>query len=310
MHVILATLTFLLGTVVGSFLNVCIYRIPWQKSVIWPSSRCPSCLEPIAAHDNIPVLSWFALGGKCRHCGQRFSARYALVEALVGLLFLGVYIVDVGCAASLVYAPPTSAFATMAYHLLLIAPLVVAAFIDFDLYVIPDPVTITGMVIGLVGGTLLPGVRLDPASAATPLVGFWVGLKGLMVGAGLVWVVRFVGTRFAGREAMGLGDVTLLGMIGTFLGWQAAVLAFPLAAFLGLVPALTKMIMNIAKRLARGKLSSADREIPFGPYLSMAAAVLVLCWPWLWKGWAKQLFETVPEVFWLLRQLATDQPLG
>src|ERR1700723_812078 len=86
---------FMIGTVVGSFLNVCIYRIPWQKSVIWPSSRCPRCFSAIAARDNIPILSWIALRGECRQCGLPIAVRYPMVEALVGLLFLGVYLVDV-----------------------------------------------------------------------------------------------------------------------------------------------------------------------------------------------------------------------
>jgi leader peptidase (prepilin peptidase) / N-methyltransferase len=300
MHLILATLTFLLGTVVGSFLNVCIYRIPWQKSVVWPSSRCPRCLEPVESRDNVPILSWFALGRKCRHCGLPISARYPLVEGLVGMLFLCVYLVDMAHSASLLYAPPLNAFATMAYHLVLIALLVVASFIDFDLWQIPDAVTYTGMIVGLAGGTVVPGIRPEPAAAISSWGGLWVGLQGLLVGAVLVWVVRFVGTHLARREAMGLGDVTLLGMIGAFLGWQAALLTFFLAAFLGLVPALSKLIVNISKRLTGRKLSSTDREIPFGPYLSLAAAILVLTWPWLWSGVVKRYFQEYADVFWFL----------
>src|SRR5437868_3385100 len=87
---------FAIGTVVGSFVNVCVYRIPWEKSVIWPGSRCPRCYHAIAARDNIPIVGWIALRGACRHCGGRIAARYPLVEALVGLLFTGVFVVDVG----------------------------------------------------------------------------------------------------------------------------------------------------------------------------------------------------------------------
>ncbi|HEV3122824.1 MAG TPA: prepilin peptidase [Isosphaeraceae bacterium] len=298
MHLVLAALTFVLGTVVGSFLNVCIYRIPWQKSVIWPSSRCPRCLEPIESRDNIPVLSWIALGKKCRHCALPIAARYPLVETLVGALFLGVYLVDVAHSASLLYAPPLSAFATMAYHLALIALLVVASFIDLDLWQIPDPVTYTGMILGLLGGTIAPGIRPDPARASSWLGGLGVGLLGLVVGALLVWLVRFLGTHVFRREAMGLGDVTLLGMIGAFMGWQAAVLTFFLAPFLGLAPALAKVIVNIGKWLTGRKLKSSDREIPYGPYLSLAATLLVLGWPWIWNGVSKRYFEEYAEVFW------------
>ena len=152
---------FLIGTVVGSFLNVCIYRIPWQKSVIWPGSRCPRCFGAIAARDNIPIVSWIALRGECRCCGAPISARYPLVEALVGLLFLGAYLVDViaghmpeiggRCRCfnwwpplttrsfSHCWSPPRSSITT--------------------LMIIPDQITMTGMVVGVGMGTLWPPVR-------------------------------------------------------------------------------------------------------------------------------------------------------
>jgi leader peptidase (prepilin peptidase) / N-methyltransferase len=300
LHLILGALTFVLGTVVGSFLNVCIYRLPWQKSVIWPGSRCPRCWAAIASFDNIPVISWLALRGECRQCGVSISARYPLVEALVGLLFLGVYLVDVVHGTSLIYAPPFGAFAQMAYHQVLLALLVVAAFIDFELYVIPDEVTVPGMVVGLVAGALVPGIRPEPSESSSLAQGLGVGLIGWAVGGGLVWFVRIVGGKAFGREAMGFGDVTLLSMIGAFLGWQAAVLTFFLGAFLALGHAIGKIVAVIGKRIAGQQLSSADREIPFGPYLSMAAITLMLSWPWLWKGWAKEFFHTFQIVFWFM----------
>src|SRR5262245_38794185 len=108
---------FLIGTVVGSFLNVCIYRIPWQKSVIWPSSRCPGCSSAIVSRDNIPILSWIALRGECRRCGSRISIRYPLVEALVGLLFLGAYLVDVVAVPRGPWGQPTPfQLLAAAYH--------------------------------------------------------------------------------------------------------------------------------------------------------------------------------------------------
>ena len=119
---------FLIGTVVGSFLNVCIYRIPWQKSVIWPQSRCPRCLAAIAGFDNIPIVSWIALRGECRRCGLPISARYPIVEALTGLLFLGAYLVDVIAAPRGAWGQiPTAGLAAAAYHSLFLALLVAAA---------------------------------------------------------------------------------------------------------------------------------------------------------------------------------------
>ncbi len=285
---------FLLGSVIGSFLNVCIYRIPWQKSVIWPSSHCPRCLHPIAARDNIPIVSWFALRGECRQCGLPIAARYAMVEALVGLLFVGVFLTDVVFNPMGLYG--ASAFVRMAYHQLLVTFLVAATFIDYDLQIIPDEITLPGMVLGLGIGVLVPWVRPEPGMASTWSAGFWTGAEGLLVGGGVVWIFRFVFTHALGREAMGFGDVTLMGLIGAFLGWQAALLCFFIAPFFGLAHAAWKIVLYVQKRLRGAELSSADRELPFGPYLSMAAVTLMLSWPWFWEGWARGFFETLTSV--------------
>ena len=293
---------FALGTVVGSFLNVCIYRIPWEKSVVWPPSHCPKCWNAILARDNLPILGWVFLRGKCRQCRASISIRYPLIELLVGLLFVGVYLVDV------IYGArdwpgeiPAWHFATWFYHIILVSLLVASTFIDYDLYLIPDQITVPGMIAGLGLGTLYPWIRLEPALASTHWGGFWVGLIGLLVGGGLTWGIRFVASALAGREAMGLGDVTLMAMIGAFLGWQAAILTFFTGPFFGLAHALSKMIRSWVKRAAGIQLSSNDREIPFGPYLSMAAVALIVTWPWFWSGWAKDLFSTLFVVFlWML----------
>jgi leader peptidase (prepilin peptidase)/N-methyltransferase len=292
---------FLIGTVVGSFLNVCIYRIPWQKSVIWPGSHCPHCWSAIAPQDNIPIVSWLALRGECRHCGAGISARYPVVEALVGLLFLGAYLVDVVAAPrGPWWVVPTTSLISAAYHAIFLALLVAATFIDYDLMLIPDQITVTGMVIGVAMGTLWPGIRPSPSTAMTRGAGLLTGLVGLAVGAGLTQTVRMTAGFLLRREAMGLGDVTLLGMVGAFLGWQAAVLTFFLAPFFGLAHAAWKLLVYLRKRLAGGQLSGADREIPYGPYLSMAAAALMFAWRHVWWGWASGLFHTLYVVFWWL----------
>jgi leader peptidase (prepilin peptidase)/N-methyltransferase len=285
---------------------VCIYRLPWQKSVIWPASRCMACMQPIASSDNIPVLSWFALRGECRHCGAKISARYPFVEFLVGALFVAVYLVDVVHGSSLIYAPRHEALLQMAYHLILVAFLVMATFIDYDLFLIPDSVTVTGMAVGLVLGTLAPGVRPPPADAATHWGGLVAGLLGLVVGGGIIWVFRVFGSLAFRREAMGFGDVTLMAMIGTFMGWQATILTLVLAAFLGLFQAVQKMIVYLGKLVVGRKLTSADREIPFGPYLSLGALILLLAWPWLWPGWGQPYFNQV----YLTILFLTGQDLG
>jgi leader peptidase (prepilin peptidase)/N-methyltransferase len=292
---------FAIGTVVGSFLNVCIYRLPWQKSVIWPGSHCPHCYHRIAPRDNVPIVAWVALRGACRDCQARIAPRYPLVEALVGLLFFALFLVDVAAAPRQPWGEiPASTLLVWSAHATLIALLVAATFMDYDLTVIPDEITLTGMALGLMLGTLFPVIRPVPPVPPTPLAGFLTGLIGLLVGGGLTETVRLVGSLALRREAMGFGDVTLMAMIGAFLGWQAAVLTFFIAPFFGLAHALWKLVLYVGKRLSGGQLTSGDREIPFGPYLSMAAVCLVLSWPWLWPSWAKNYFETLPALLWFL----------
>jgi leader peptidase (prepilin peptidase)/N-methyltransferase len=299
---------FAVGTVVGSFLNVCIYRIPWEKSVIWPGSRCPQCYNAIAARDNVPIVSWIALRGECRNCGAPISARYPLVEVLVGLVFLAAYLVDVIAGLHNPWWIPGIQLMAAGYHAVFLALLVGATFIDYDLIIIPDEITVTGMVIGIGFGTLWPDIRPSPSSwpAITQLQGFWVGVIGLLVGAGLTQLVRITAGFVFRREAMGFGDVTLMGMIGAFLGWQAAVLTFFIGPFFGIGHAAWKLLKYIRKRLLGGQSSSRDREIPYGPYLSMAAATLFLFWNWLWRGWALPLFSMFYVIFWWMLGVDVD----
>jgi leader peptidase (prepilin peptidase)/N-methyltransferase len=293
-HVVLGLWIFAVGTVVGSFLNVCIYRLAWQQSVIWPASHCPACLRPIAAWDNVPVLSWLALRGECRRCGARIAARYALVEALVGMLFAALFVTDVVHAPFGVLA--VDSLLRMGYHQVLVAALVVATFIDYDFQEIPDSVTYPGMLLGLLLGGIVPGIRPDPGTAQTLWGGLWIGVLGWLVGGLLTAGFRLVFTFVFRREAMGAGDVTLMMMIGAFLGWQAAVLTFFLAPFFGIAHATWKLVRLVAKWLRGGKLTTKDRELAFGPYLSMAAVALVLSWPWLWPAWGRSFFQTLLAV--------------
>ncbi len=299
---------FVVGTVVGSFLNVCIYRIPWEKSVIWPGSRCPNCYSAIAARDNIPIVSWIALRAECRSCGIPISARYPLVEALVGLLFLGAYLVDVIVGQDSPWFIPGISLLAAAYHCVFLALLVAATFIDYDYWEIPKQITDTGIVLGIALGAFFPQIRPVPSSwpAITHFQGLWVGMLGLVVGAGLTQVVRKVASFVFRREAMGLGDVTLMGMIGAFLGWQAAVLTFFIGPFFGIGHAGWRLLKNFRIWLVGGQLSRSDRELPFGPYLSMAAAALYFGWAWLWPGWALPLFSTFSVLFWWMLGIDVD----
>ena len=190
--------------------------------------------------------------------------------------------------------------AKVVYDVVFLSLLVVITFIDADLTIVPPSVTNFGIIFGLAVGMLWPHVRPDPNDVATAWEGLWVGLRGLILGGGMIWVIRVVGGFVFRQEAMGSGDIHILAMIGVFLGWQATILTIPLAAFIGLVPAITKYIRYWTKRLARQKVIQSDRELPFGPYLSMAALILLFSWPWSWNRFFKSYFTAIYEVFWFM----------
>ncbi|MDB5351597.1 MAG: prepilin signal peptidase PulO-like peptidase [Planctomycetota bacterium] len=281
---------FALGATVGSFANVCIYRIPFQKSLIWPGSHCPRCYSAISARDNVPVLGWILLGGRCRSCSLPIPARYPLIEFLSGALFVAVYF------AELVYGGlEPKDFSRAGYHFLLISFLIVATFIDYDYRIIPDAITVTGMIVGLGLGTLMPWARPSPLEATTAWEGFRIGITGLLVGGGIIWAIRIFGRILFRKEAMGFGDVTLMAMIGSFLGWQILPPAVFLAVLLGLIEPLVKSVRMLWILIVHGKFRPVDSEIPFGPYLSMASLLLTLGWPWVWKSFLANYYRQLGE---------------
>lgn len=200
------------GLVVGSFLNVVIWRLPRGRSLVHPGSQCPSCGAPIGWRDNIPVLAWILLRGRCRRCRARIPARYPLVEALTGGLFV---------LAALAFPGDRL---TSAQVCLFLAALVAVTFIDLDLRLIPDRITKPGLVVFLV---LAPVSALHAPGwiAGRPALDAWLhALAGAGVGAGVVLAIRWLGSLALGKEAMGLGDVKLLALIGAVVGpWQALI---------------------------------------------------------------------------------------
>lgn len=229
----------LLGAVIGSFLNVCIYRLPRRESVAWPGSHCPNCSAPIQWYDNIPLLGYLILRGRCRQCRMPISWRYPLVEALNAA----------GYVALLWVFGPT--WTTVAYAGLFSALLVVAG-TDLSHKVIPNMITFPGMVLGLVSAaTILP-------------LGLAEGVIGLVVGGGILWLIAWVSPYVFGKEGMGGGDIKLLGMIGAFLGWKPALMTIMLGSFLGSIVGVALITARIMKR---------DDYIPFGPFLVCGAIV-------------------------------------
>lgn len=265
--IFLMAFLFVLGACVGSFLNVCIYRLPANLSIVWPPSHCPKCLHRIAWYDNLPIASYFVLRGRCRHCGASYSSQYMVVEALTGVLFAGYY------AAYFVLGARDFAFArwdVYAVHMALVSALVVSSAIDFRTKEIFTSITNGGMVLGLALSVAFPALHVYAGShgpapfEADRLNALVQSATGLVVGGGIVWLTALLGRLAFKREAMGFGDVLLMGMMGSVLGWEAMVLVFFIAPFFGLFYG--------AWQLLRHK----DHEVPYGPFLSMAAGVVML----------------------------------
>jgi len=224
---------FILGSCLGSFLNVVIYRIPRKMPIVRPPSRCPHCGSPIRPYDNVPILSFLILKGRCRSCLARISFQYPLVEAWAGLLLVGLYLKFGFTLALLV-------------HALLCLSLVVVFFIDYYHTTIPDVITLSG--IGLaIGQSFIPD-GISPISS----------LVGIVAGGGALAAVAFLGRAAFRREAMGVGDIKLAAMVGGFLGWRLLFLSLFLASLLG---ALLGGVLILSKVRSKGS------AIPFGPFI-------------------------------------------
>ncbi|HXX38893.1 MAG TPA: prepilin peptidase [bacterium] len=234
---------FCLGAVAGSFASVCISRMPRRESIIWPGSHCPRCGAAIRWYDNLPLLSFILLRGRCRHCGGAISLRYPLLEALMGVMF---------AQTVLLFGPGLDALRAMVLETLL----VIVFFIDLDYRIIPDTITYPGVALGLLGAAPA-GWGAVAVSALTAL-----GLGGALL------LVNVVGSLVVGQEAMGLGDVKLAAMIGAFLGWPVGALAILLGIFVG---GLVGVVLLVTRTKGRRD------QVPFGPMLA-GGALLALWW--------------------------------
>ncbi|MHB8540697.1 MAG: prepilin peptidase [Candidatus Acidiferrales bacterium] len=258
----IAVFVFVFGLIIGSFLNVCISRLPQGKSVVTPSSRCPKCGTLIKPYDNIPVLSYLFLLGKCRACKTRISPIYPAVELLSGLLFFACYMVYGNSAETVKWA----AFSAI---------LVVLIFTDWRERLLPDTVNFAGLAIGLIisffvrpedGTALWIANRLFEFPPPAPIISFADALIGAAVGGGVLWLVGEGYFRLRGREGMGLGDVKMMLMAGAFLGLRRTLLTILLGSVLG---AILGAIFILSSR------KGSDYELPFGTFLGAAALLVV-----------------------------------
>ncbi len=235
-----AIAAFLFGSIVGSFLNVCIYRMPRDFSIVSPSSRCPSCNTPIRPYDNIPLISFLILGGRCRYCKARISLRYPVIEALNGLLYVSaLWRFGLGW-----YTPVLFAFCSA---------MIVITFIDIDFQIIPDVITLPGIAIGLVAASMILPDPFDRAS----LLGFKEAAIGLLSGGALFYLIALLS-----KGGMGGGDIKMMAMVGAFLGWKGMLLT----TFAG---SLAGSLIGIFLMVFKGK--GRKTKIPFGPFLAMGA---------------------------------------
>lgn len=385
-EVIFLIFFFIVGSSVGSFINVVVYRLPEGMSIVKPGSHCPACKHPLAWFDNIPIFGWFLLGGHCRYCKAKFSINYALVELLTAILFTGLfwaYFIH-GCREGLT-AFTQGGWVVYLGHVFLLGVLLASSLIDARHWIIPLSVSYAAVVVGLIMSMIAPYFLDVPAASMwryspyvlpkaaamaigacfgllvafifvktgflkrsfheyeqacqeaekqgrelpqpdqvniryemvremgflTPVIllalvsmmllagdgtlaapwarllesqkwlsGLLGSLFGFMIGGGVVWAVRILGSLLFGREAMGLGDVHLMAAVGTILGWQSPTVAFFVAPFFGLGYALVRLIVQ------------RSREIPYGPFLSLAT-VVVMIWHDPIMNYLSQAFSVV-----------------
>lgn len=226
----------ILGLAVGSFLNVCIHRLPRKASIVQPPSSCPNCGYMLRWIDNIPVVSYAMLGGRCRKCRQSISIRYPIIEVVTMAVFVLHYFV---LGLDIILVP----------RLLFASILIVLFAIDLEHHLLPNVITLPGIVVGLAFSAMLPPGLLN-------------ALFGVLAGGGILWLIGEAYYRYSGQEGMGGGDVKMLAMIGAFLGWKLVILTLVLSSFLGAIIG----VLVIAAR--RGGMKHA---LPYGTFLSLAA---------------------------------------
>ena len=236
------SIIFILGLIIGSFSNVCIYRIPKKESIVFPASHCPNCNSTIKAIDNIPLLSYFLLKGKCRKCGEKISIRYPIVEFLTGVIYLLIFLVYGRSLQTLIYT-------------LLSSALIIIAFIDLDEQIIPDEISLPGIVIGFV------------LSFIVPYISYFNSILGTIVGGGIIFLIALVGLAIFKKEAMGGGDVKLSAMIGAFIGWKYIMISLFIGFFIGAIAGILLILLKIRNR---------DDLVPFGPFIVLGSFITIL----------------------------------
>jgi leader peptidase (prepilin peptidase)/N-methyltransferase len=259
---VIGAAAFLIGLMIGSFLNVCILRIPRNESIMTPASHCPKCNAAIAPYDNIPVLSWLLLGGKCRNCKTKISILYPAIELLTGGLFYLCYR-QFGLSVD---GARWAAFSAL---------IIVLTATDIRERILPDMINLAGFTIGMAfsffvlpadGAAMWLSNRMFDFPPPRPVISFADAILGALVGAGLLWIVGEGYFRLRGKEGMGLGDVKMMGMVGAFLGLKRTLLTVLVGSLLGSVIGILIVLLSRKGR---------DYELPFGAFLGAGALLVV-----------------------------------
>ncbi len=247
---------FIFGSIVGSFLNVCIWRLPREESIIKPPSHCPECGKNIPWYDNIPFLSYLLLKGRCRFCKKKISFSYFLVEFFAGLLFLITYLIYNSTPLFYIY-------------ILLFSSFIVITFIDLKHQIIPDEITYAGIVLGFILSLIYPPLQGEKTIKEAALNSF----LGILTGGGSIYLIGVIGEFIFKKEAMGGGDVKFLAMVGAFIGWKLTLLTFFVSPVFGVIAGLT------------AKIKYKTDIIPYGPYLALGTIVSIF--------WGNRILELV-----------------
>lgn len=247
--------SFIFGAIVGSFLNVCIYRLPLEQSIAFPASHCLQCSSTLRWYHNIPVLSYLFLRGRCRFCNARISWRYPAVEILNALFYLAVFHASGYSPTSLIL-------------FVFISALITISFMDIDHQIIPDVISLPGIILGFCASFIIPSVSWHDS------------LWGILLGGGSLFAVAYLYAFFTGKEGMGGGDIKLLAMIGAFLGYKAVLPVIFISSLLGTFVGVPLMLL---------KKADGRYAIPFGPFLALAATIYLFAGPQL-INWYMDLF--------------------
>lgn len=278
--IVFAVFSFMFGCCMASFLNVCIWRLPRNESVVLPPSHCPSCGARIRWYQNIPVLSWLALRGKCANCRSPISARYVVVELLGGILFCAAYL-QWGVPYFLGGEPPAGLMPygsprQVAVAWLVVTGLILGSFIDLDHFYLPDRVTIGGMILGVPCSFFVPAWH--GVEKGTQALAWSVG--GLAFGFFFLWGIGWLFSKLFKKEAMGFGDVKLLGAIGAFFGPVAVLFTIIVSSLVG---SLVGLLMMARGRAKWGGLTA----VPYGPFLALGVLVWMFWGPALVDGYVR-----------------------